>query len=509
MKIKEYFTQIKKLRLSPLDVVEIYARISQKQSRQTLIGRRVKYAQYTTGIVSVALLTVLWFSFFFGQQGTPGYKAIFTNDIFTRYQQTPGNFVKATPLWQIISAQGDITFSKGDRVFTQDVTDINPHERIELQAGAEVEFIISNTTKAKIIWPAAFELLEMGESRTTRDITLNVIYGTLIHVTTHTPTTTTTVTSTPQQPNPPDANEVATLTDNVIIKTREFELKRLRASDDIDVVIAVDEYENHTIQNNGGELVVEKFIDNEKVFTAVKSEQVITINEEWSAIASPEQALAISQAIKNQNIVTNYRLEQPLDVDLLDTTDQNIDTDTTATDSVAIDAQTNDEDSSSDTTLRQIEVAPTKKVMTEEQDRAMSQLLHASSLMDTVQRLVTARVNQTANSTQITRDLWNHINRIYDTLDLQLDSQVVNYYSQMNQSLQHLIIGVDQLIVKAEAAYFVWPTYINRMKGLLAWLIFLSELEPDPELQDMIPLTFQEIVEYFDLEQFQGYLFLR
>ena len=47
------------------------------------------------------------------------------------------------------------------------------------------------------------------------------------------------------------------------------------------------------------------------------------------------------------------------------------------------------------------------------------------------------------------------------------------------------------------------------MKGLLAWLIFLSELEPDPELQDMIPLTFQEIVEYFDLEQFQGYLFLR
>jgi hypothetical protein len=68
---------------------------------------------------------------------------------------------------------------------------------------------------------AAFELQDLGETNNMRDIAINLVYGDYLEVHTQQP-----VISDDTQPDNTDAS---TPTDNIIIKTKTFEVKRLRS----------------------------------------------------------------------------------------------------------------------------------------------------------------------------------------------------------------------------------------------------------------------------------------
>lgn len=483
MQISAYFKYIQTLRLSPLERVHMYQRFLNKMSRVITRKRRITYAKYTSVTLGCSAFIILVTGYV--TRSWSLYQLATENGMYMAYEKTPWSYAEAMTLGTILHAQGDIILSKdGQKVNANEIAN---GEKIILQEGASLEFLINQSTKATINWPAAFELQDLGQTSNMHDIAINLLYGDYLEVHTQQPEATT---------NEADDQRVASLPDNIIIKTKNFEVKRLRSSDKLNLVIKKGKEDGHTIQNNGGELVVEKFIQDKKVFTSVKTEQLVAIGEDVTLVE--DQAKLISQAITDQNITTSYSIE--------DQSPKTLSSDVaTAT--------------ASDTPADVVLLSSSKQVISEDQTARLDTLLSPSQLMFSVEAIVVAYLNGTpANGQPSANALAMRIKSVYDTLWISLDSQVISYYNKNNLSLKELTLSTDQLIAKIESNYYVWPTYTKRLKGILAWLLFLETATPvsgdtqtaaDGTTGATTPLTFDQLIEQYNLERFQGYLLLK
>lgn len=476
MRIPEYFKHIQSITLSPIERVQLYQRFLDKMWRMILWKRWMTYARYTSVTVGSAACIIL-VTWYITRNNWSLYQLASDNGIYMSYQKSPGMYAEAMSLGAILHAQWDIILSKdGQKI---DANQIANNEKIILQEWATLEFLINKTTKAKITWPAAFELQDLGETNNMRDIAINLVYGDYLEVHTQQP-----VISDDTQPDNTDAS---TPTDNIIIKTKTFEVKRLRSWDTIDLVIKKDDSDHHTIENNGWELIVEKFIQDKKVFTSVKTEQVVAVGDDVTLLA--DQAKLLSTAITNEAISTRYALDSGIDSAWP----------TVNTASIA----------PGDTPADVVLLSPSKQVVTEEQTVRLDSLLSPSQLMNSVEWLVVAVLNNTpGEATTDAAAIASRIRGVYDVFGISLDSQVVWYYNKNSLSIKELTLITDQLMAKIDANYYVGPTYTKRLKWLLAWFLFLETATPVSN-NTWASLTFDELVDRYNLAKFQGYLLLK
>lgn len=475
MRIADYFKYIQTLWLSPLERVQLYERFLGKSQRKALLKRRLTYTKYAGATLWCAVMITVVSGYI--MRDTNGWLQITTeNDIFTAYQKTPGSYVEAMTLGTILHSQGDIVLSKDGQKVAGNL--IANNEKVILQEWATLEFLISSNTKAKITWPAAFELQDLGQTSDMHDIAINMLYGDYLEVQTQ---------EAPIEHLALSSQESNQLPENIIIKTKNFEVKRLRSSEKLNLVMTKGTEDEHTIQNNGGELVVEKFIKDKKVFSSVKSQQTVAVGEEVTLLA--QQAQELTKAITDSSISTSYTLETTGD---------------------ALAAKVSDSWASSETPADVVLLSPGKQVVSEDQTKRLTELLNPSLLMNSIETLVVTTLNNTPDNGQsAANSIALKIKSVYDTLGISLDSQIIGYYSKSNLSVKQLTLITDQLIAKIEANYYVGPTYTNRLKWIMAWLLFLESTTPVDSSGSWEALNFEQLIEQYNLKKFQGYLLLK
>jgi len=507
MNIRDYCKQIQDMRLDASGKARIYDAFYKKKHRTSLIARWVSYSMYGAWImgVSFALLIVLWLISRDDTSRFPGYRAIITNELYTRYVPDRGTYAQAAPLWYVLSITWDVTFTKDTHSLTRDSKTIHAEETIELNAWAEVSFLVNTTTQARIVWPAAFQLLSHDTwtpQEVWSSVTLNILYGTLIRVSPYTPTA---FVQNPLAVHPQvQEQSVPRSSNTLIVKTKDVALTSSNDKQQIDVLIAVDDSDRHTIHNAWSSVIVEAFVNNEVVKQTIASQEVMTVAGDTITLVSQQEAQTIIQAIKDQSVAMSYDFSSTVWVvwwiwTLWWTLWWTVSWNTSTTPPV---------DSAGDTVVLPWS-ASLKKVMTDEQHSLFTQWVSPNTMNTYIHRLVSTYYNEQPELWQRIRELGLHIQSLYRVLSLDSDPSSAPYYAQATLSLAWLRSAWDHLMAAAQENFFVWPSAIRHLSGLVAWLDLLGNSRSQKTSLWLWLLTFEEIIQQYQLEWFAWYLILR
>jgi hypothetical protein len=492
MSLNRYFQQIQKTRLDPSSKARIFDAFYRKKQRVGILSRWLSYTLYGTWVMGAAFVLLIVLSLA-GRDGSPlpWYKAIVSNQFYTRYVPAGSSVAQAAPLWYLLSIEWDVTFSNENESIHSTTKTINANETIVLSSWASVAFLIHPATKAQIIGPAAFQLLRDGKWEqwiSSNTITLHVLYGTLVRVSPYLPTTAITnpgstdpfVVPSPSIPKTPH---------HLIVKTQDLAIKSQEPHKPLDVLISVSEQTHHSIHNAWWALVLEKVIDDAVVYTTLQALQSMTIQGDSLVIATPKEAKNLIDGLKDQSLVFSFP-------DIYET-DSSHNTSTTVW---QINSQETQPSSVQETT---------KRVMSTTQHELFTQWVSPHSLNGYIHRIVTTYYNGLPEYWQRIRELGIHIQALYTILELSTNPDSITYYNQAYSSLAGVLWASRHLIDRIQEEYFIGPTPLHNLSGLVAWLSMLSSSRP-PELDTTLwLLTFEEIIERYDLSSFPWYLILR
>lgn len=159
MNLREWFHQQQRLEPSSLQKMKIYQTFLDKSHRSLRVSKINYYLK--VGVFSFVLLVVGSISYL-SLQDDGAYQIVQQDGSYTILKPQAG-IVQAAPLGQIITAKGDITMVNAQDDTAIETTDLHDGERIVLAKGAEIEVLIGQGVRARIIGEAEFELQDLGK----------------------------------------------------------------------------------------------------------------------------------------------------------------------------------------------------------------------------------------------------------------------------------------------------------------------------------------------------------
>jgi hypothetical protein len=149
MQLHDYFQHQHQYHLSDQEKADIFHRINQKRLEQSTARRHFSYKKISyTFIVSVIVLLT------FGGFRMEKYGGI--DNLFFSSNPTNPTDVYADYIAEIIEFNGEYTLTNGEKSLTSPY--IHNGDTINLKAGAEMLFTLTDKSQAKIIGPASLSI---------------------------------------------------------------------------------------------------------------------------------------------------------------------------------------------------------------------------------------------------------------------------------------------------------------------------------------------------------------
>jgi hypothetical protein len=153
MNLKDYFIHQHNTHLSNQQKTEIFHRITQKRFEQSVLRRHFSYKRVGYALMAVMLVFVTFGGFWLERNGG-------VNNLF--FSSNPKNTanVYADYVAEIIEFNGEYTITNGEKSLTSPYLYIHNDDIINLKAGSELSFNLTDKSYAKIVGPAEFSIIK-------------------------------------------------------------------------------------------------------------------------------------------------------------------------------------------------------------------------------------------------------------------------------------------------------------------------------------------------------------
>ena len=431
MRLDEYFAHFRASKLDKEEQMQIYNKFLHKSHRVLNLSKVGYYAKVTSFSFAATLVAVVVYIAFSPETNGPLTKLAQIGDGSVSIEQMAG-VVQADTVGRILMAQGEIHIFQGDKEVT--VTELTPNEKVILSPGAKVTFTVRDGLKATILWPAEFVLESLGTTDGVASYAINLLAGDYLEVISYI------------APNTPTTKKV---TEQVVIKTPDFQVENVSTDASVDVVIASNEQGKTMIANNGDDVLVKSLTkdENEHIVATVKSHQMVSLAEDLEVLPPEEAEVALAK-LKELPLAIRYEVDPevaqlPTDND---TSDQDTGTSTPPTLAASVARVT-------DTNEKQV-IAP----------ELSNQLrnLSPSALNGKPEQMVRFYLEGNEYSFGITyTNLLSTVQRATAGL-----SDEVTMPPTSEQTLALWAIWIDNLSTSITAKYYVTPQYQERLQAL-------------------------------------------
>lgn len=420
MKLKEYFNSQKGIKFSQLEKMNVYEQFLQKSERVSFSKKMSFYWKiwvYFTFIMFLILSFYFPVVYYNNKNNTPKITKIGTWYLIWEFSSSDPNLARADWVWEIIEAQGEIKILKDWQEV--DTNLIHDWDEILLVNDAQLKFQVNSWAMASIQWPAKFSINQMLTESWNNNYIINLVYWEYFEI-----------------------KKDQTQEDNLIIKTQDFEVEPEYVNNKLDIKI-VSQWDKKILENRWWDVVVKKVVNNKKTFSSVKTNQKVEIDEEVKLLQEVNQ---ITQQIKTWEIETTYELTW-------EETQDTVDINTVVWD------------------LRQV-------LENEEMDE-FKKLVYPKFLATDLENFVVSYLHWDKSRYEVSyNNLFSRIEKIYSLFGFALDSEVLKYKTQIDEtSIDDIYMVVDQLVAKIDKSYYVPPQYTKRIKAVLAWLVILKDTQ--------------------------------
>ncbi len=303
MKIQDYFGSIKEKELSSTQKELIFRSFEAKKWHNLFVKKAASWVRPVSFAFSFAFLA--WWIYFLSYFSDIAKRE--SNDAYVALQiDEESSLSLASEVGEIIAVKGDVRISN-DGIISESAN-LYLYDKVLLLDGAELVFTLQGDVEAKILWPAEFNLEKEGEA-----YVINMISWTFLEVRS----------LEKKQEIAPEEEEqkdeeikskVAKKKFELIVKTEEFEVVSDAKSETIDMTI-VEKDGKQVVQNSGDNLIIRKIIEDKRVVTELKTQQMASINGvievialKAGAVLEEEEAVVVADSLKNSELTIAYQL---------------------------------------------------------------------------------------------------------------------------------------------------------------------------------------------------------
>ena len=415
MNLHDYFESVRNDTPSDLQKMKIYHSFLDKKQKSLPMVRVRYYLRVAT--YCLALVAVGAFTYYTFEPSPTGdvYKVAQVEDAYITLQRSSNQIVMADTVGSIKHGEGEIIITKDGQETPLDSDALHDNDKILLKDDAVLEFSVQEGINARIVGPAEFSIQHLGTQKGIDTYAIDLVYGKYVEIAS--------VEELPQEAAPV----------HVVVNTPNFNLEPLKSDDDLHVIISSQDDGKQTVTNNGDTLVLQKVIDGEQVYTSVRGSQTVEVNGDIQ-LMDEQDALALAKRLDEQAVEAVYEVreeptaEQP-------STDEPAATDVAATDTLLTD---------------------TKKVIAPDAASQLNSALALNRVKDDVHEMVEHYFNGDINAFGVAlSNIDGRVGRVYDALDLTVESEIASFYAKQGQAIQGVIIRTDQLIAKIDSTYYM------------------------------------------------------
>ncbi len=411
--LRDYFEEIKEIKLSEEKKMKIYENILGKQYRHNFLYK-AKFYLKVFGYTFVILLLLL--SFYpvinFDKRSNYIVKKItfITGWIYTEKSEKINNtnllsYNKVFADWigKIINVKGDFSIIRNNNVIKTDK--ILDGDFLIIDRNTYLEFGIGSWYVWRILWPAKIKIVKSKDG-----YTLNLIYGQYLEL-----------------------EKTAHTDDKIKVVTDNFEL--IPKDEDKVSFKIVENWKNKIVENRGKTPLIIKKIKTKK--------QVVLSKDQVAQVDGDIKILV--KMIKSWKIEEKYSIKDNKSFTELGNIDLNKEF------------------------SKEYKIVPTQNQIIE-----LRQLLYPSFLKKDILNLINSQ-NDKAKQEIAINNLMYRVLKIYKLFDLKVNSEILKAKIKFKTfNIDDLFLLIDQLISKLKQKYYIEPKYTYRLKQIEAWILLLK-----------------------------------
>lgn len=309
MNLHERFIEQQKVKPTELQKMRIYQKFLDKSQRNLGLG---KIAHYMKVWVFSFVVLIIWGASYFALQGDSWYQIVKNKSGYQIVTPRAGE-AQANVLWKIVKSKGEISIinTKNNIKITTDT--LHEDEHILLGSWAEIEFIVRDNVRAKIIGPAEVGLQYLGTQKGVDNYAINLISGDYFEIVSIDKT------SVGKQLGRGEIHdeEKASAIDHIIVQSPEFSIETKQVSGNINIVMSKKANGTREVENKWSEVVMKTIIEDEQKFIAIASHQTVAINGNVDFVDVDIEKL--KQEIKDKQFTVRYEIKQDDDTSSIGT----------------------------------------------------------------------------------------------------------------------------------------------------------------------------------------------